>query len=246
MSLSSEERERYHRHILVLGEKAQLRLKSSVVLVAGAGGLGSVVSYYLAAMGVGKLVLVDDGDVELSNLNRQILYATRDIGRAKVLVAAEKLRELNPNVEVVPVRGRLDYKLAAKLIEDHGVNLAVDALDNWETRLELNRACVEKRIPLIHAAVEGFYGQLLVVVPGSTPCLHCVFARARTPRTPIPVLPPVVAAVASIEVAEAVKLLTGAAEPVLGVLIIYDAVRQTLDHVRVERNPSCPVCGALR
>ncbi len=235
--------ERYDRQIRVFGVEGQKKLKNTSVLVAGAGGLGSIVSYYLVAMGIGKLILVDDGVVELSNLNRQILYTTADLGKYKVDVAAKKLKQLNPEVDVVGVRERITEENVHRLVKP--VDIVIDALDNWETRLILNKACVELGKPLIHGGVRGFYGQVMVVIPGKTPCLQCIMPKPLRVKEVIPIVPSTVGVIGSLEVNEAIKIITGAATPILNKLVIYDGRSLTIEHIQVKRNPKCPVCSRL-
>jgi molybdopterin/thiamine biosynthesis adenylyltransferase len=243
VELTAEELERYDRQIPVLGVEAQLKLKKSKVLVVGAGGLGSVVLLYLAAAGVGEIVVVDDGVVELSNLNRQVLYDTRDIGKWKVDVAAEKLTRLNPNVSVKGVKERATEDLLDKLVRE--VDLAIDALDNWETRFALNRVCVKHRKPLIHAGVQGFYGQLMVIIPGVTPCLNCILPKKPPEAGKIPVIGPTPAVLGALEANEAIKILTGVGKPALNKLLVYNGLKMEFTVVEVSRNPDCPVCGGV-
>ncbi|ABL79217.1 UBA/THIF-type NAD/FAD binding protein [Thermofilum pendens Hrk 5] len=240
--LSPEELERYDRQIRVWGVEAQKKLKSSTVLVVGAGGLGSPVAFYLVAAGVGKLIIVDAEDVELSNLNRQILHWTSDLGKAKVESAKEKLEKLNPHVEVVTLKQKIrSLEDALKLVED--ADVVVDCLDNWSTRFLLNEACVKLGKPLVHGAVRGLYGQLTVVKPFEGPCLRCILPREPPEERPFPVAGPTPGVIGSLEALEVIKILTGYGEPMVGRLLFYDGVRNTFDVVKVERRPDCPVCG---
>ncbi|MEM4224849.1 MAG: HesA/MoeB/ThiF family protein [Desulfurococcaceae archaeon] len=243
--LKPEELERYDRQIKLFGIDGQLKLKNSRVLVVGLGGLGSPASIYLTAAGVGKLVIVDKEKVELSNLNRQILYSTRDLGKPKALVAFEKLKELNPNVEVVPVQKDADEELIESLIRE--VDLVVDGLDNWRTRFIVNKACVKFRKPFVHGGVQGLYGQVMVIVPGKTPCLSCILPREPAEEKPgLPVLGPTPGLIAMIQVTEAIKLLTGYGAPALNKLIVYDGYNMKFHEISVTRNPQCPTCGWIK
>ncbi len=244
MSLSDSERERYDRQLRVWGKEAQLKLKKAKVLIVGVGGLGSPVAIYLTAAGIGKLVLVDDGVLELSNMNRQILYTTEDLGKPKVYVAAERLRKLNPNVEIEAIKARLDEELAYKLVKD--VDVVVDALDNWETRLILNKACVENRKPLVHAGVEGWYGQLMTVIPGKTPCLNCIMPAPPPPReTPLPIVPTTPGVLGVLEANEVIKLVIEGRSSFEGRMLVYDGLRGEFSTIELKRNPNCPVCSKL-
>ncbi len=234
--------ERYSRQLPVLGEEGQRRVRRATILVAGLGGLGSAASLYLAYGGVGRLILVDRDRVEESNLNRQVLYGPGDIGREKALVAAERLREANPDVEVIPVVGDAAGE-ARRFIGE--VDVVVDALDNWDSRLELNRVAVEAGKPLVHAAVDEMQGQLMVVIPGVTACLECVFGGLRGKGASGRILGPVAGAMGAMEALEALKLVSGVGSPLAGRLLIADFASGSFDVVPVRRRPGCPVCGAL-
>ena len=230
--------ERYDRQIPVIGIDGQRKLAQSSVLIAGVGGLGSPVSLYLVAMGIGTLVLVDDGEVELSNLNRQILYSTHDIGKRKVDIAKRKLQELNPHVNIEVYAQRLNEELARDLVKR--VDVVVDALDNWETRMILNKVCVEYRKPLVHAGVEGFYGQVMTIVPGKGPCLACLFTTMPPSRTRIPVMGITPGVLGTIEAAEVVKVLLSIGKPLIGRMLIVDLLSMEFRTIEVKRNPQCP------
>lgn len=243
LALCGEELERYDRQIRLFGIEGQERLKKSKVLIVGVGGLGSPAALYLAAAGVGEVILVDSEKVELSNLNRQILYWTRDVGRLKVESATEKLRELNPSVKIKSYPRKADEELLDQLV--HEADVVIDGLDNWKTRFELNRACVKRRKPLIHAGVYGVYGQLLVVVPGITPCLQCIVVKEPPEKGPLPVLGTTPGLLAMIQVTEAIKILTGYGKPALNKLVLYNGYTMEFQEVPVSRNPSCPVCSSI-
>lgn len=241
-ALTPEELERYDRQLRVWGVEAQERLRRSTALVVGVGGLGSPVAMYLAAAGVGRLVLVDPEVVELSNLNRQVLHWTTDLGRAKVESAAEKLRRLNPHVEVVAVRRRIEsLEDAVQLVGE--ADVVVDCLDNWRTRFLINEACVRLGKPLVHAAVRGLYGQLMVVKPGEGPCLRCLVPEEPPQEERIPVAGPTPGALGALEAMEAVKLLTGYGEPLVGKLLVYDGLHGSVDVIAVRKRENCPVCS---
>jgi molybdopterin/thiamine biosynthesis adenylyltransferase len=241
-ALTPEELERYDRQLRVWGVEAQERLRRSTALVVGVGGLGSPVATYLAATGVGRLVLVDPEVVELSNLNRQVLHWTTDLGRAKVESAAEKLRKLNPHVEVVAVRRRIEsLEDAVQLVRE--ADVVVDCLDNWRTRFLINEACVRLGKPLVHAAVRGLYGQLMVVKPGEGPCLRCLVPEEPPQEERIPVAGPTPGALGALEAMEAVKLLTGYGEPLVGKLLVYDGLHGSVDVIAVRKRENCPVCS---
>lgn len=228
----------------MFGVESQARLKKSRVLIVGVGGLGCPVALYLAAAGVGEIILVDSERVELSNLNRQILYWTRDVGRLKVDSASEKLRELNPEVRVRAIASYADEDLLERLVPE--VDLVIDALDNWKSRFTLNRVCVRHRKPLIHAGVYGLYGQLLVIIPGLTPCLQCIISEELQETRVFPVLGTTPGVLALIQAAEAIKILTGYGKPALNKLIVYDGYTTSFHEIAVQRNPNCKVCGIIR
>ena len=238
--ITEEEQKRYHRQILMLGEAGQEKLKAARVLIAGAGGLGTVISVYLAAAGVGTLRIVDCDVVEASNLNRQILHWGGDIGRPKTASASEKLAALNALIRVEEVAGRIDETSIDAITKD--CDLIVDAMDNFPTRYLLNRTALRKGIPFIHGAVRGLYGQATTVLPGKTPCLRCIFPGS-PPREVFPIIGATCGVIGSIEATEAIKLLTGRGEPLAGRLFIWDGMAASADSIVVERNPACPDCG---
>lgn len=243
--LSREEKERYNRQLLVWSVNDQLKLRNSTVLVVGVGGLGSPISIYLTATGVGNLILVDEGEVELSNLNRQILYSEEDLGKPKVYVAAEKLREFNPYVRIEPIKAKFTEDLAEKLIPR--VDVVVDALDNWETRLILNKVCVKYRKPLVHGGIEAWYGQVMVIIPGKTPCLQCLIPSPPRPRqTPLPIVPTTPGVVGVLEANEVLKLLLDKGELLTNRMLVYDGFRGEFTVIKVSRNPNCPVCSMIK
>jgi len=224
----------------MLGEAGQEKLKAARVLIAGAGGLGTVISLYLAAAGVGTLRVVDCDIVEASNLNRQILHWGGDIGRPKTASVSEKLADLNSLIRVEEVAGRIDETSIDAITED--CDLIVDAMDNFPTRYLLNRTALRKGIPFIHGAVRGLYGQATTVLPGKTPCLRCIFPGS-PPREIFPIIGATCGVIGSIEATEVIKLLTGRGEPLAGRLFIWDGMAASADSLVVERNPACPDCG---
>ncbi len=243
LTLSDKEKVRYSRQIMIFGEEGQKKLKSSRVAVIGVGGLGSASSTYLAAAGVGKLVLVDKDVVELDNLNRQVLHWTRDIGRLKVESAAEKLRELNPEIEVEGIAMEVNEDTIYDIIKE--VDVVVDGLDNWSTRVVVNKACVKLRKPFVHAGVHGLYGQLTVIIPYESPCLQCIVPLIGTkPKSgTFPVLGTTPAILATIQAQEVIKLITGYGRPLIGKLLIFDGTTTTFTTIEVRRREECPVCG---
>jgi sulfur-carrier protein adenylyltransferase/sulfurtransferase len=247
--LDDEQRRRYSRHLLIpeIGQAGQLRLLEASVLLIGAGGLGSPAALYLAAAGVGRLGIVDDDVVDETNLQRQVLHSTAGLGRPKVDSAVEHVRELNPDVEVVPYRERLGRENVDRIL-DEGWEVIVDGADNFPTRYLLNDASVWHRIPIVHGSIFRFEGQATVFKPGDGPCYRCLF-----PQPPPPELAPSCAeggvlgvlpgVIGSIQGAEALKLVLGVGEPLVGRLLLYDALAGSFDEVAVRRDPACPVCG---
>lgn len=242
--LTDKERERYSRQISAdgWGEQGQQKLKSATVFVAGCGGLGSPVLSYLAAAGVGTLRICDDGDLELSNLNRQVLYTTNEIGRQKTDRAAQRLRGLNPEILVEPICARISDGNAAELIGS--VDLIIDCLDNFATREVLNRYSVEVNIPFLHAGVAGMAGQLLLLHPPLTGCLACVIPPGIPEyESPPPVIGAAPGVMGALQAMEALKYLTGVGISDAGIMTIWDGETNTFDKVKVERDPACPICG---
>ena len=246
--LSRDELERYHRNALVpqVGLVGQQRIRASRVLLIGAGGLGAPAALYLAAAGVGTIGLIDDDDVDVSNLQRQVIHATAAVGRPKVDSAAEAIRALNPDVEVVAHRTRLTADNARDLLG--GWDVVIDGTDNFPTRYLVNDAAVMLGLPLVHGAVLGFNGQVGVFDAGRGPCYRCLHP-APPPAGSVPscaeagvlgVLPGIVG---TMQAAEALKLVIGGGQPLLGRLAMLDAWGAHLREIPVAKNPACPVCG---
>ncbi|MFA6435287.1 MAG: HesA/MoeB/ThiF family protein [Elusimicrobiales bacterium] len=243
MPLSGQEKERYSRQLAVsgIGSGGQAKLKNASVLVAGAGGLGAVVSAYLAAAGVGRLGFADPGLLELSNLNRQIFYKTRDLGRAKTELLASFLKDLNPSVRLEPLRLKLDAGNLGPLLKKY--KLVVDCTDNFEARFEMNLACFRAGGTLVHGAVYGFEGQLAVLEPRRGPCLKCAFPHTPPPLkgfTPVP--GPVPGVLGAMQAVEVLKLVCGLPSN-RDRLIIFDLARVVTHSVRLKKRRACPVCG---
>jgi molybdopterin-synthase adenylyltransferase len=243
--LNDNDRSRYLRQMAIegFGETAQRSLKDTTVTVMGVGGLGSPASLYLAAAGVGKVVLVDFQAPELSNLNRQVLHWEDDVenGTMKAVSAANKLRKMNSQIEIVPKLARIGDVDLCDVVEDSAV--IVDCLDNFEARRLLNIHCVKERVPLVHAAVEGFSGQLTVIVPGRTPCLECLFPHSLARKPLIPIIGFTAGVFGCMEAAEAVKLITGVGEPLAGKMLVGDLSNNYWEIIEVERSDRCPICG---
>jgi len=245
MELSREELERYDRQMRIpgFGVEGQLKLKKASVLVAGLGGLGCPASIYLTAAGVGKLLLVDKETVELSNLNRQILHWTPDVNRLKVESAVEKLRQLNPAVDVEGISMEITEDNVYDLVRK--VDLVVDGMDNFKTRFLLNEACVRYSRPFIHAAVYGLEGRLLTVIPGRGPCFRCLIPEEPPEVKPFPVLGTTPAVMATLQATEAIKLIVGIGEPLVGRMLVFNGLTSTFYEINVKRSASCPTCGDL-
>lgn len=245
LPLSEEERQRYARQILLpfFGEHGQRRLKRSRVFIAGAGGLGSISAFYLVAAGVGRLRIVDRDSVSLSNLNRQLLHSTRDLGKRKVESAYEKLSGLNPNVEIDAVCEEMNLENIEELIGD--ADVIVDATDNIETRRVLNVAGIRKGIPFVYGGVEGLSGMVTTFFPPRTPCFECVFGEVvAKPRT-LGVLGPVPGITASIQALEVIKFLLGLEGRLEGRLIFFSGDQMAFTEINIQRNKECKVCKTL-
>lgn len=236
--------ERYVRQLEVLGAEGQERLRRAKVVVAGVGGLGSVVTMYLVAAGVGRVVLFDSGILELSNLNRQIIYTEEDLGAYKVFAAAKRLKKLNKEVEVV---GYADDVRSSKFREEvSDADVVVDCLDNWASRIVVDKVSWELRKPLIHGGISEFYGQVTTVVPGITKCLRCILGLDEKKLSthvekPPQVIGPTPGVVGSIEAAEAIKLITGVGELLTNKLLVIDLKRHDFTVLKLATSDEC-VC----
>ena len=246
--LTSDELQRYHRHLILpeVGEHGQSRLKAARVLLVGAGGLGSPAALYLAAAGVGHLGVVDADDVELSNLQRQVLHDTESVGTPKVDSAATRLRAINPHVDVSAHRTRLTSANAMALID--GYDVVVDGSDNFPTRYLISDACVLLNKPNVYGSVLRFEGQASVFSSGEGPCYRCLFREPPPPGLVrncaesgvLGVLPGLVGVV---QAAEAIKLITGIGQPLVGRLLLVDGLRMRFRTIDVARDPECRACG---
>lgn len=246
--LSDDELLRYSRQILLkqIDVEGQLRLKQSRVLIVGMGGLGSPVALYLAAAGVGELHLADFDTVDLTNLQRQIVHDTASIGQAKVDSAMARLSAINPQIRLVPHRQALDTDSLAAAVS--GVDLVLDCSDNFATREAVNAACVAVKKPLVSGAAIRLEGQLSVFDPrnASSPCYHCLYghgSEAELTCSEAGVVGPLVGLVGSLQALEALKLLAGFGEPLVGRLLLIDALGTRFRELRVKRDPACDICG---
>jgi molybdopterin/thiamine biosynthesis adenylyltransferase/rhodanese-related sulfurtransferase len=247
-ALTAEQRDRYSRHLLMpeVGVEGQLKLLESKVLLLGAGGLGSPTALYLAAAGVGTLGIVDNDVVDLSNLQRQVIHTSDRVGVPKVDSAEETIAALNPDVNVVKYPVRIDASNIMEIVE--GYDVIVDGLDNFPTRYLLNDASVRLRIPVVSASILGFDGQLSVFAPYEGPCYRCLY-----PTPPPAELAPSCGAngvlgvlpgtMGLLQATEVVKLVLGEGEPLIGRLLLYEALGATFTELKVRRDPECPICS---
>jgi sulfur-carrier protein adenylyltransferase/sulfurtransferase len=247
-TLTAEQRERYSRHLLLpeVGSEGQQKLLDAKVLLLGAGGLGSPAALYLAAAGVGTLGIVDNDEVDLSNLQRQVIHSTERIGVSKVESAEQTINELNPDVKVEKYAVRLGPENIVEIIS--GYDIVVDGLDNFPTRYLLNDASVRLGIPVVSAAILGFEGQLSVFKPYDGPCYRCLFpvpppaelAPSCGANGVLGVLP---GTMGLLQATEVIKLILGEGDPLIGRLLMYDALGATVSEVKVRRDPDCPICS---
>ena len=249
VGLDAPRRARYSRHLLIpeVGEEGQLKLLDSKVLLIGAGGRGSPASLYLAAAGVGRIGIVDADVVDESNLQRQIVHSTDSLGEPKVESAKRTIEALNPDVEVVAYKERLTSENIERILAD-GWDVIVDGADNFPTRYLVNDASIWHKIPVVHGSIYRFEGQVTVFKPHEGPCYRCLF-----PTPPPPELAPSCAeggvlgvlpgVIGSLQASEALKLALGIGEPLVGRLLLFDALAATFDEVKLRRDPDCPVCG---
>jgi molybdopterin/thiamine biosynthesis adenylyltransferase len=245
MSLSIEQQSRYARHLSLapIGEEGQEQLLRSRVLLIGAGGLGSPIALYLAAAGVGTIGIVDADVVDSSNLQRQVLFTTVDVGYPKATVAANRLAALNPDVNVIAHETWFSAENAETLAANYDV--VIDATDNFAAKFLIADACDHTGTPYSHAGVDQFFGQTITVVPGQSACYRCLFGappadNGEGPRGPLGVVPGVIG---TVQATEAIKLLTGVGQPLTNRLFTYDALKTSARIIPVKPNPDCPLCG---
>ncbi|MBI5665942.1 MAG: molybdopterin-synthase adenylyltransferase MoeB [Nitrospirae bacterium] len=248
MEFTEEQLRRYSRHIILpeVGGKGQKKISQSKVLIVGAGGLGCPVGYYLAAAGVGTIGLVDNDRVELSNLQRQIAHSVKTLDMHKADSAKQTFEALNPDVNVVAIKERLNNKNILDLFKNY--DIIVDGTDNFPTRYLINDACVMLKKPLVSGAILRFEGQVTTIIPGEGPCYRCLFEEP-PPAGLVPscqeagvlgVLPGVIGALQATEV---LKLIIGKGKPLKGQLLIYDALGVNFRKVKIPKNEDCPMCG---
>jgi molybdopterin/thiamine biosynthesis adenylyltransferase len=248
-TLSPERRARYSRHLLIpeIGEEGQMNLLDSRVLLIGAGGLGSPASLYLAAAGVGTLGIIDADIVDESNLQRQIAHSLNTLGQPKVDSAKKTIEALNPDVNVKTYRERLTSENIDRILDD-GWDVILDGADNFPTRYLVNDASVWRNIPVVHGSIYRFEGQVTVFKPHDGPCYRCLYPEPPPPELApscseggvLGVLPGIIG---SLQASEALKLAGGFGDPLVGRLVLFDALHTEFDEVKIPRNPNCPVCG---
>jgi len=247
-ALTQEQKERYSRHVLVpeIGLEGQLKLLDAKVLLLGTGGLGSPTALYLAAAGVGTLGLIDDDVVDASNLQRQVIHSTETIGVPKTESARRAIEALNPDVKVVEHNTRLDASNVIELLEQY--DIVVDGADNFPTRYLLNDASVRLRKPVVSASILSFDGQISTFVPFEGPCYRCLYPTPPPPELApscgaagvLGVLPGIMGLLQALEV---VKLVVGAGTPLIGRLLLFEALGTEFTELKVKRDPDCPICG---
>ena len=237
--ISKRELARYERQILIpeWTKAGQQKLKKAKVVVAGVGGLGSAVLTYLAVAGVGKIRVIDGDKVELSNLNRQTLHWDKDIGRAKVDSAKEKLESLNPDIEVEAIDERITEDNVYDIVDGYTI---VDAVDDLPTRFLLNRAALRKNLPFFHGAIYGFEGRVTTIIPGMTACLRCLYQEVMPGKIPVVGVTPAV--IGCIQATEVIKYILGIGELLTDRFLIYDGLSMRFTEVRLKKDPNCCEC----
>ncbi|WP_337861639.1 ThiF family adenylyltransferase [Nitrososphaera sp.] len=248
--LTSEEMQRYSRQVMLeeIGFEGMEKLRSAKVCVVGAGGIGNPVVTQLVGMGVGKLRIVDRDVIEITNLHRQHLYTEEDVGRVKVEAAADRLRKMNPGVEIEPVPTSVTKYTAESIVK--GCDIVIDALDSVDARYALNDACIKLGIPLIYAGALGMLGSVTTIIPNKTACLRCIFPALNEEEMPAcsteGVHPSILYLVGGIQVSEAVKIITGQQPTLVNKLMYIDLNELAFDRVQIARQEECPACGVKR
>ncbi len=248
--LTSEELQRYSRQVMLeeIGFEGMEKLRAAKVCVVGAGGIGNPVVTQLVAMGVGKLRIVDRDVIEITNLHRQHLYTEDDVGRVKVEAAADRLRKINPGVEIEPMPASVTRYTAESIVK--GFDLVIDALDSVDARYALNDACIKHNIPLIYAGAIGMLGSVTTIIPNKTACLRCLFPALNEDEMPAcsteGVHPSILYLVGGIQVSEAVKIITGQQPTLENKLMYIDLNELSFEKVQIARQDECPACGTAR
>ncbi len=248
MDFTEEQITRYSRHILLpeVGGKGQQKISKAKVFIVGAGGLGSPVALYLAAAGIGTIGLIDSDVVDLSNLQRQVLHYTPDIGRPKVLSAEEKIRALNPDVAVETYKDRLTSRNVLDLIRPYDV--VIDGADNFPTKFLVNDACFFAEKPLVHGGILRFEGRVFSIIPKQSACYRCIFKNPPPPGLVAScqeagILGVVAGIIGTIQATEALKLILGIGQPLTDRILDFDARQTAFREIRTKRNPNCRLCG---
>ncbi len=242
--LNPSELTRYNRQLRIpdFGEECQKKLIDSHIAIVGIGGLGCASATYLTAAGVGRITIIDFDVVELSNLNRQVLYGEDEIGEKKVFIAQRKLSKLNPQAEIIPICDRVTEKNISEFIG--GVQIVLDGLDNFSTRLVVNSACVKHKIPFIHAGVSRFRGLVTTILPGETACLACLYPEGSPGGEGLGVLGFIPAVIANLQALEAIKLLIGQGSSLAGRVLRFNGNDMKFRLDDIERNKNCKVCSS--
>lgn len=249
MDYTEEQLERYARHIALreVGMEGQEKLLGARVFIIGAGGLGSPAAMYLAAAGVGTIGIADADEVDLSNLQRQIIHGTNDLGKAKVKSAAETIHAINPDVQVHAIQTFVTADNIMGFVRDY--DFVIDAVDNFSTKFLINDACVLAGKPFCHAGIVRFQGQLMTYVPGKGPCYRCVF-KEPPPEDAVPtckqvgIMGAMAGTIGSLQAMEAVKYIIGKGDLLTGRLLVYDALKMQFRNVKLPKDDNCAVCGA--
>jgi adenylyltransferase/sulfurtransferase len=248
MEFTDEQVTRYSRHILLpeVGGKGQKKIARSRILIVGAGGLGSPAAFYLAAAGVGTIGLIDSDLVDLSNLQRQVIHHTSDLGRPKVISAKEKIQALNQDVNVVVYQERFTSRNALELVREYDVVL--DGVDNFPAKFLINDACFFANKPLVHGGILRFDGRVSTIIPGKSACYRCVFRQPPPPGLVAScqeagVIGVLAGIIGTIQATEALKLVLGIGRPLTDRMLDFDARRTSFREIRTKRNPNCPLCG---
>ncbi len=239
---SEEELQRYNRQMMMegWGEETQKKLKQSTVFIAGAGGLGSPVSMYLAVVGVGNIRICDFDSPDWSNLNRQILHNHNRIGTNKAISAAQTLSELNPDIKVTAFTDKIVADNVDELVGDS--DIIVDCMDNFPTRFLLNGATISKGIPLVYGSIWGMEGRLSFISPPETPCLQCMFPEA-PPQEVFPVVGATPGVIGTLQALEVIKYLTGTGKNIKGRLVVWDGINTEFRNLKAYKDPECPACN---
>ncbi len=228
---------------MLIGDEAQSRLREATVFIAGAGGLGCPVALYLAAAGIGRIVIADMDRVEITNLNRQVLFDETSIGTEKSVAVKERLQRLNPHIRVEAITATIDDSSAGTLVGS--ADIIVDATDNFTTRYSLNRVACRNAVPLVHGAVCGFDGQVATIIPGKTACFKCMFPHP-PPTGPAPVIGTTAGIIGMIQANEVIKYITARGSLITGQILLWDGLSATIEYVPAERDPACSECRQLR